>query len=62
MYFRSIAGCTGGFSCWCRDEYRDECRLGVLHNIGLSIGQGVTHGPFLGVGMGVVKYIIVGVV
>ena len=30
--------------------------------IGLSICQGVTHGAFLGVGMGVVKYIIVGVV
>ena len=28
----------------------------------LSIGQGVMYGAFLGVGMGVVKYIIVGVV
>ena len=33
-----------------------------MHDIGLSIGQGVTHGASLGVGMGVVKYIIVGVV
>ena len=30
--------------------------------IGISIWQGVTHGAFLGVGMGVVKYIIVVVV
>ena len=30
--------------------------------IGLRIRQGVMHGAFLGVGMGVVMYIIVGVV
>ena len=41
---------------------RDWSRLGVVHNIGLSVGQGIMHGAFLGVGMGVVMYIIVGVV